>query len=81
MNKLLLTLGFVLIPLLVMFALFMTHSVETQIILMCVALVTTIIIGFKTEAFKYDYTTFLFFIFLASFLSILCLIQFLFHVL
>nr|UCZ50072.1 hypothetical protein pLIS42_00251c [Listeria innocua] len=60
-NKLLLTLGFVLIPLLVMFALFMTHSVETQIILMCVVLVTTIIIGFKTEAFKYDYTTFLFF--------------------
>ncbi|EJO8710374.1 hypothetical protein NUD23_002727 [Listeria monocytogenes] len=60
MNKLLLTLGFVLIPLLVIFALFMTHSVETQITLMCVALVTTIIIGFKAEAFKYDYTTFLF---------------------
>ncbi|EJA0898156.1 hypothetical protein MRS04_002957, partial [Listeria monocytogenes] len=56
-NKLLLTLGFVLIPLLVIFALFMTNSVETQITLMCVALVTAIIIGFKAEAFKYDYTT------------------------
>lgn len=81
MNKLLLTLGFVLIPLLVIFALFMTNSVETQITLMCVALVTAIIICFKAEAFKYDYTTFLFFLYLASFLGILCLIQFLFHVL
>ncbi|EAC4362792.1 hypothetical protein J0953_002582 [Listeria monocytogenes] len=54
MNKLFVTLGFVLIPVLVLFTLFMTISVETQFALIFIALVITIIICFKAEIFESD---------------------------
>lgn len=53
-NKLFVTLGFVLIPVLVLFTLFMTISVETQFALIFIALVITIIICFKAEIFESD---------------------------
>ncbi|EEO3352243.1 hypothetical protein G5912_002680 [Listeria monocytogenes] len=62
MNKLFVTLGFVLIPLLVIFVLFMTHSVETQITLIFIALVITIIICFKAEIFECDKKNLVFFL-------------------
>ncbi|EKZ4627425.1 hypothetical protein QQ060_003046 [Listeria monocytogenes] len=64
MNKLFMSLGFVLIPVLIIFVLFMTHSVETQITLIFIVLVLviTIIICFKAEIFECDKKNLVFFL-------------------
>ncbi|EGW0547588.1 hypothetical protein JGH54_002873 [Listeria monocytogenes] len=62
MNKLFMSLGFVLIPVLIIFVLFMTHSVETQITLIFIVLVITIIICFKAEIFECDKKNLVFFL-------------------